>query len=156
MAITTFVGQNYGAQNYKRVRKGLYTTLLMCEVIISLGTFLIYTNGEFLVGLFSQDKDVIVAGVTMISVFAPGYIFLPLSHITAGALRGVGLSKVPMYSMILCFVILRQVYLFVATQFSSELITVFLGWPLTWIVNAALLMGYYHIYSKKLVRGDIY
>ena len=138
MAITTFVGQNYGAQNYKRVRKGLYTT------------------GEFLVGLFSQDKDVIVAGVTMISVFAPGYIFLPLSHITAGALRGVGLSKVPMYSMILCFVILRQVYLFVATQFSSELITVFLGWPLTWIVNAALLIGYYHIYSKKLVRGDIY
>ena len=111
---------------------------------------------RFLVGLFSQDKDVIVAGVTMISVFAPGYIFLPLSHITAGALRGVGLSKVPMYSMILCFVILRQVYLFVATQFSSELITVFLGWPLTWIVNAALLMGYYHIYSKKLVRGDIY
>ena len=156
MAITTFVGQNYGAQNYKCVRKGLYTTLLMCEVIIALGAFLIYTNGEFLVGLFSQDKDVIVAGVTMISVFAPGYIFLPLSHITAGALRGVGLSKVPMYSMILCFVILRQVYLFVATQFSSELITVFLGWPLTWIVNAALLMGYYHIYSKKLVRGDIY
>ena len=156
MAITTFVGQNYGAQNYKRVRKGLYTTLLMCEIIIALGAFLIYTNGEFLVGLFSQDKDVIVAGLTMISVFAPGYIFLPLSHITAGALRGVGLSKIPMYSMILCFVILRQVYLFVATQFSSELITVFLGWPLTWIVNAALLMGYYHIYSKKLVRGDIY
>lgn len=156
MAITTFVGQNYGAQNYKRVRKGLYTTLLMCEVIIALGAFLIYTNGEFLVGLFSQDKDVIVAGVTMISVFAPGYIFLPLSHITVGALRGVGLSKVPMYSMILCFVILRQVYLFVATQFSLELITVFLGWPLTWIVNAALLMWYYHIYSKKLVRGDIY
>ena len=30
----------------------------MCEVIIALGAFLIYTNGEFLVGLFSQDKDV--------------------------------------------------------------------------------------------------
>ena len=151
MAITTFVGQNYGAQNYKRVRKGLYTTLSVSYTHLTLPT-----NREVLVGLFSQDKDVIVAGVTMISVFAPGYIFLPLSHITAGALRGVGLSKVPMYSMILCFVILRQVYLFVATQFSSELITVFLGWPLTWIVNAALLMGYYHIYSKKLVRGDIY
>ncbi len=156
MAITTFVGQNYGAQNYKRVRKGLYTTLLMCEIVIVIGAFLIYTNGDFLVGLFSQDKDVIIAGVTMISVFAPGYIFLPLSHVTAGALRGVGLSKIPMYSMILCFVILRQIYLFVATQFSSELITVFLGWPLTWIVNAALLMLYYHIYSKKLVRGEIF
>lgn len=155
MAITTFVGQNYGAQNYKRVRKGLYTTLLMCEIMIVLAAFIIYTNGDFLVGLFSRDRDVIVAGVTMISVFAPGYIFLPLSHVTAGALRGVGLSKVPMYSMILCFVILRQIYLFVATKFSSELITVFLGWPLTWIVNAALLMLYYHIYSKKLVRGEI-
>ncbi len=155
MAITTFVGQNYGAQNYKRVRKGLYTTLLMCEIMIVFAAFIIYTNGDFLVGLFSKDKDVIVAGVTMISVFAPGYIFLPLSHVTAGALRGVGLSKVPMYSMILCFVILRQIYLFVATKFSSELITVFLGWPLTWIVNAALLMLYYHIYSKKLVRGEI-
>lgn len=156
MAVTTFVGQNYGAQNYKRVRKGLYTTLLMCEIVIVIGAFLIYTNGDFLVGLFSKDKDVIVAGVTMISVFAPGYIFLPLSHVTAGALRGVGLSKIPMYSMILCFVFLRQIYLFVATKLSSELITVFLGWPVTWIVNAALLMLYYHIYSKKLVRGEIY
>ena len=153
MAITTFVGQNYGAKNYERVRKGLYITLAMCELVICVGAFLIYTNGSTLVGLFSQEKDVIEAGVIMISVFAPGYVFLPLSHVTAGALRGVGLSKIPMYSMILCFVVLRQIYLFIATKFSSELITVFLGWPLTWIVNAALLSIYYHIYSKKLVQG---
>ena len=155
MAITTFVGQNYGAKNYRRVRKGLYITLLMCEVVVGLSAFVLYTNADFLVGLFSKDKDVIIAGVTMISVFAPAYIFLPICHIIAGALRGVGLSKVPMYSMILCFVILRQIYLAVATQFSSALITVFLGWPITWIINAALLFMYYHIYSKKLVRGEI-
>lgn len=155
MAITTFVGQNYGARNYRRVRKGLYITLLMCEVVVGLSAFVLYTNADFLVGLFSKDKDVIIAGVTMISVFAPGYVFLPLSHITAGALRGVGLSKIPMYSMILCFVILRQIYLAIATQYSSELITVFLGWPITWIVNAVLLSVYYHVYSKRLIRGEI-
>lgn len=156
MAITTFIGQNYGARQYDRVRKGLYVTLGMCCSIIVIGAGALYWNGEFLVGLFSSDPEVIKAGVLMISVFTPMYIFLPICHVTAGALRGVGLSKVPMYTMILCFVILRQIYLAIATQFSNSLLTVFLGWPLTWIVNAILLQIYYHMYSKKLMRGEIY
>ncbi|MDD7280920.1 MAG: MATE family efflux transporter [Erysipelotrichaceae bacterium] len=152
MSITTFVGQNYGAHRFDRVRKGLYVTLLMCCSIIIFGSIVMYTNAQSLVEIFTHDVDAIKAGVTMISVFAPFYIMLTICHVTAGALRGVGQSKVPMLTMILCFVLLRQIYLYVATHIVHELVVVFLGWPITWVINAFILTIYYYLYSKKLVE----
>lgn len=155
MAVTTFVGQNYGAKKYDRVFKGLYAALAMaCSTIIVIA-ILLYWKGEFLVGLFSKDVAVIAAGYTMIIAFVPGYVFLPICHVTAGALRGIGLSKVPMFSMIVFFVIIRQIYLAVATTLRPALLTVFLAWPITWFLNSIFLTIYYYIYAKKLMKGEI-
>lgn len=150
MAITTFSGQNYGAGLYKRVRKGLMVTLALCCFIIVSGSLIMYTHSEFLVSLFTKDAKAIRAGMTMISVFAPAYVTLPFCHVIAGSLRGMGQAKAPMVSMIFCFVFLRQLYLYIATSFHPSLVTVFLGWPLTWIINAMIMIIYYIKYSKKL------
>lgn len=150
MAITTFVGQNYGAHQLERIKKGFTITLSMCTTIIFAGSMLLYFNSQWLVGIFTNDTQAIQAGMTMISVFAFGYIFLPFCHVSAGALRGIGQSKVPMYSMIFCFVILRQLYLYIATRFHPQLVTVFLGWPLTWVLNAIIMIIFYRKCIKKL------
>ena len=150
MAITTFVGQNYGAGQMDRVRKSLYYTLAACFSILIIGGFLMFKYRYDLISVFTDDPETIVAGSKMIMAFAPMYCFVAACHITAGALRGVGASKVPMYSMIFCFVFLRQIYLYFATQYFPDLYTVFLGWPLTWIVNALFLSFFYYKYTKYL------
>lgn len=155
MAVTTFVGQNYGAKKYDRVFKGLYAALAMACSTIALIALLLYFKGEACVGIFGGNEEVIKAGYTMILAFAPGYIFLPICHVTAGALRGVGLSKVPMFSMIFFFVIIRQLYLAIATSLRPELFTVFLAWPITWFLNSIFLTIYYYIYAKRLMEGSI-
>lgn len=143
LAITTFVGQNVGAKQYSRVKKGIHTALFMACVITGVGAAAMFFNCDLLIGFFSKEKAVIDAGSTMVYAFAPAYIVLPFIHIISGALRGVGLSKVPMYSMVACFVFMRQIYLAIFTRLSDDLLIVFLGWPITWIVCALILIYYY-------------
>lgn len=143
MAITTFTGQNIGAHAIDRVKKGLRTTMAMTFGITTVGVILIYVFGEQLVGIFSSDPEVIKYGYLMARIFAAGYLTLPIIQIISGALRGVGLSNIPMYFMVGTFVFLRQIYLAIAVPLTHNIGIVFAGWPVTWIVCMIGLLFYY-------------
>ena len=143
MAITTFVGQNIGAKQYDRVKKGAYMTTFLA--MLTIGTFVIimYIFGRYFIALFNSEKEVIEAGRLMQLVFLPFYIFLPINQVINGVLRGAGRSTVPMYVMIFSFVVLRQLYLFFITKVTSDIAYVFFGWPLTWIVCSVIFLVYF-------------
>lgn len=143
ITITTFVGQNIGARQYKRVKQGIFSAWAMCSAIILAGSVFLYVGAERLVGVFTSDQEVIVTGGKMLSMFACAYIVLPVVQILNGALRGAGRSKVPMYFMLGCFVVLRQIYLMIAVPMTGNLLIVIAGWPLTWIVCAVGMLAYY-------------
>lgn len=127
MAITTFVGQNIGAKQYNRVKKGAYITTFLAMVTIGFFVVIMYFFGRDFIALFNQEKDVIDAGRLMQLTFLPFYIFLPINQVINGVLRGAGRSAVPMYVMIFSFVFLRQIYLFLVTKVTSDVVYVFLG-----------------------------
>ena len=76
MAITTFVGQNIGAKQYNRVKKGAYITTFLAMVTIGFFVVIMYFFGRDFIALFNQEKDVIDAGRLMQLTFLPFYIFL--------------------------------------------------------------------------------
>jgi putative MATE family efflux protein len=143
MAITTFVGQNIGAEKYDRVKKGAYITLLLALFTISIFVVVMYFFGKDFIALFNQEKDVIEAGRLMQLVFLPFYIVLPINQVINGVLRGAGKSAIPMYVMVFSFVILRQIYLFIVTKFTESVAFVFMAWPVTWVVCSAIFIIYY-------------
>ncbi len=144
MAVTTFVGQNIGAKNYDRVKKGAKTTLIMTLAVIISMSVILFSFGREFIAFFNQDPEVIEVGWIMVSLFAPFYCSLPFVQVTSGVLRGAGKSTVPMYIMTFNFVILRQIYLAVITQLTSEVKYVFMAWPVTWVVCAIMFMIYYY------------
>ena len=147
MAITTFTGQNIGARAIERVKKGLHTTMAMTFGVTIVGVLIVFIFGEQLVGIFTSDPEVIADGYLMARIFAAGYLTLPIVHIISGALRGVGLSNIPMYFLIGCFVVLRQIYLAIAVPLTHNLGIVFAGWPLTWLICAiGLIVYYFHVH----------
>ena len=75
--------------------------------------------------------------------FLPFYIVLPINQVINGVLRGAGRSAVPMYVMIFSFVFLRQIYLFLITKVTSDIVYVFLGWPTTWVVCSLIFIIYF-------------
>ena len=62
MAITTFVGQNIGAKQYDRVKKGAYITTALATLTIACFVVIMYFFGRDFIALFNQEKDVIDAG----------------------------------------------------------------------------------------------
>lgn len=143
MAITTFVGQNIGAKQYDRVKKGAYITTFLAMLTIGCFVVIMYFFGRDFIALFNQEKDVIDAGRLMQLVFLPFYIVLPINQVINGVLRGAGRSAVPMYVMIFSFVVLRQIYLFFVTKVTSDIAFVFLGWPATWVVCSIIFIIYF-------------
>ncbi len=143
MAITTFVGQNIGAKQYDRVKKGAYITTALAMLTIACFVVIMYFFGRDFIALFNQEKDVIDAGRLMQLTFLPFYIVLPINQVINGVLRGAGRSAVPMYVMIFSFVFLRQIYLFLITKVTSDIVYVFLGWPTTWIVCSLIFIVYF-------------
>lgn len=144
MAVTTFVGQNIGAKQYERVKKGSRIALWMTMAVIATMAISLFFFGESFIAIFNSEPDVIQAGRTMQLAFVPFYIMLPVVQIYNGVLRGAGKSSVPMYIMVFNFVILRQIYLAIVTQMTSDVYFVFMGWPVTWVTCAIMFVIYYH------------
>ncbi|WP_367942426.1 MATE family efflux transporter [Enterocloster citroniae] len=143
MAITTFVGQNIGARKYKRVKKGIWASWAMCSLVILVGSVCMYFFASFLISIFTDDAQVIANGSGMLRIFSTAYIILPVIQILNGALRGAGLSKIPMFFMLGCFVVLRQIYLMIAAPMTHNMFVVLTGWPVTWVICAIGMLIYY-------------
>ncbi len=143
MTITTFVGQNIGAGKTDRVKRGIFTAWGMCSVIILGGSILMNREGGALVQLFTDDAAVIVNGAAILKVFSYGYMMLPVVQILSGALRGAGKSSIPMFFMLGCFVVVRQIYLAITVPRTHSLLVVIAGWPLTWVLCAVGMAVYF-------------
>lgn len=143
MAVTTFVGQNTGAGDIKRAKKGTYTGLFMSIAITICGIIPLWIFAEAAMHMFSQDASVIYYGVFFVRFCLLFITSCCFNQVLSGALRGVGDAKAPMVIMIFSFVLFRQIYLFAATHVVNNIYVVGFGYPAGWIMCSALFMLYY-------------
>lgn len=143
MALTTFVGQNMGAQRYDRVKQGAKIGMIMsCCITFGLGTMLFIFAPQIL-QIFSNEQEVIYYGTLMMRTVVPGYLFLAVSHALAGVIRGAGLTKIPMIVMVCCWCFLRMAWIFAAMPIFQDIQVVFWGYPITWIASCICMYLYY-------------
>lgn len=143
MALTTFVGQNMGAQKYDRVKQGSKIGILMSAVTTMILSLLIVLLAPQIMAIFSSSPAVIEIGMTMMYCVVPGYVLLAISHCFAGIMRGAGLTKIPMYVMIFCWCICRMIWITVMVNLFHDIRFVFMGWPITWVLSCIILFIYY-------------
>ena len=143
MALTTFTGQNMGAEKYDRVKQGAKTGILMSVITIVCISALLLILGPNVLAIFSSDPTVINYGLYMMHVLAPGYIFLAISHAFNGIIRGAGITTVPMIVMVTCWCGLRMAWILTSVPLFHDIGVVFMGWPLTWVASALWLFLYY-------------
>ena len=154
MATTSFVGQNYGARKYSRIRKGtLYTNLLGLGCAFGIGAVTILLRRQA-IGLFNSDPGVLEFGTAFILVQTPLMGFASLCNIFGGGLRGMGISKEPTMITLFSYVLFRQAYLFVASRIWNNIHIVAFAFPAGWIMCGILTTGYYLYKTRKLLpRG---
>ena len=140
---TTFVGQNLGAGNLSRAKKGTRVSMAISVAITAVLTVLLIAFSSQLLMLFNQDENVLYYGNIFIRYLAPFYVICCINQIFAGSLRGAGDATGPMIIMLLSFVVFRQIYLFVGSQFFDSIIFVGLGYPAGWLVCSVFMAIHY-------------
>ena len=151
MANATFVGQNLGALDIARAKRGIRTALLMgmgCTAVLMAPLMLFATP---LLSLFNQQPEVLYYGRLFVLWISPFYLFACVNDILGGALRGAGEALATMICMLMSFVVIRQIYLYIMSSMTSSAVLTGLGYPLGWILCSISLGLCYHIipWEKK-------
>lgn len=151
LALTTFIGQNLGAQEYERAKKGARFGLIACVSIAEAIGLAIYAFIPALIAMFIQSGDaaqvqeVIRLGTMHARIMTPFYFLLALSNAMAAVLRGAGRSIVPMIVMLCCWCVFRVTYITIAVPIRPELTTISWAYPITWGLSSIIFLIYYNV-----------
>lgn len=142
MAVTTFTGQNVGANRLDRVKKGMYSSLIMVFVYTAfIGAVLLIFSHQVL-GLFTHSAHVITYGQLVMKYFCPYYFLLGILNVLAGTVRGAGKGIPPMIILLFSMCIFRILWIKIALPFYSSIDGVFILYPISWLVGAILMILY--------------
>ena len=155
IALSTFVGQNLGAGDMKRVRSAPKYGLVMGLVIMAVTLTPLMLFAPQLTALFNREPEVIEFGTFFIRVISPFYLTFSINQVYAGALRGAGDTKSTMVIMLTAYVLFRQIYLFVSTRLGGGMIAVALGYPAGWLLCSVLLLAYYYGFKRSRLKAAI-
>ena len=142
-ALSTFVGQNLGAKQYERVRKGTQFGIICCVVLAEIVGLVFWRFAPALIGIFNNAPKVISYGASHMKTIAPFFFLLAFSHCIAAILRGAGKTSVPMFTMLICWCVIRVTYITIAVQYVNELTTVSWAYPLTWCCSSLIFLIYF-------------
>ncbi len=107
MALSTFVGQNIGANRPDRVRSGLRSTLLLTTAMSFMVTLAAWFFGRELMRIFTTDPEVIEIGYSYLVIVGSFYVLFSAMFVTHGVLRGAGDTIVPMFITLFSLWVLR-------------------------------------------------
>lgn len=144
LSASTFVGQNLGADQPKRAKKGVGIALSIalgsCAVLMI--PLLIFSPE--LVAFFNPKPEVVSFGTLLLRWLTPFYLVYCFHDILGGALRGAGNGKIPMLVTLLSFVAFRQIYLFVtANYFCNDVLPIAMSYPAGWLLSATVVTIYF-------------
>ena len=134
----SFVSQNYGAGEQKRINR---IVLLGEACVIVTGTLLgnmVVFFGNDLLQIYSNNPEVIAAGMVRLHYISMIYALCGIMDVMVGALRGIGYSIMPMIVSIVGVCVLRLIWLATVFQIPEfhKIETVYLSYPVTWILTS--------------------
>lgn len=152
MAVTTFTGQNVGAKKPDRIKKGMWTALIMGVVYTVIIGVVILLTSHTVLRLFTKDNEVITYGQLAMKYFCPFYFLLGILNILAGTVRGAGKGVPPMLILLFSMCIFRILWIKIVLPFYSTIDGVFILYPISWFVGMVLMIIYTK-FGKWLPKG---
>ncbi len=151
-ALSTFVGQNLGANKPERVKRGLISTLFMSAIISVIITAIAVFYGESLMSWFTPDGNVIKIGVSYLVIVSSFYIIFSSMFVINAVFRGAGDTLVPMFITLLALWLVRIPISYYLSRDMGE-IGIWWGVPMAWIFGVLCSTIYYFIgrWKRKVV-----
>ena len=152
----TFASQNMGARKYSNLGR-VYRHCLLITLAIGVGMGLLgMAFGDFIVGLFSDDPEVIAIGAERLRLIMPFYFFCSLMDVAAGQLRGMGKSFAPMLISLLGACGSRILWVYLILPLDRTLVNLFWSYPVSWALTFAVQFAAYFIVKHRMKKNGTF
>lgn len=106
-AMTTYSGQNVGAGDFDRVKKGAFQGTLIAACTSAVVTGAIVLFGHNLMAIFTETEALVDLSARMMNILAVGYIAMAVTQSLSGVMRGAGDTVTPMWISLVTTVAIR-------------------------------------------------
>ena len=149
-----FIGQNVGAKQYRRARKVLELCLVCVFVVgIAITLFMYLTGPTLLTFYIPDDPEAIAWGMVRISCLWLPFTVCGMMDTSTGALRGMGVSLIPMLISVIGVCGIRIVWIYTIFQL-PEFHTpqwLYYSYAFSWTITLiAQLIAFWCVYRSKL------
>ena len=142
-ALSSFVGQNYGAAMYIRVKKSLAHSLQITSIISVITAIVFCFFGKGIMNFFSQTPEVLQIGYDYLLIMGLFWIILSAMNIFQSFFRGLGDTFFPMLISILSLWIIRlPISYFLSLDFGTK--GIWIGAPISWAIALLAYLVYYY------------
>lgn len=149
VACTSYIAQNYGANQRDRVLKTYLITTVYSFGGAVLAGILIFFFRERLLYLFTNDEAVVAAGQIRLKVLAFSYCLSAFMDNATAACRGLGKTLVPTVSVLLGTIVFRIIWIFTVFAYFRTLESLYLLYGCAFVLTAIFL----NIYFARLYRS---
>ena len=147
----TFTSQMYGAKRYKDIKKLLIINLLLGGIGAFLIGLVIMLNGEYLLGLLSEEAEVISLGLIRLRYVTLFLFMNGLLDVVVNSIRGMGLSNLPTIVTLfgVCGFRILYIYTFFQSHHTPEVL--YLCFPLSWLITTIMqLIIWIQVYRRLI------
>jgi putative MATE family efflux protein len=149
-ALTTYAGQNVGANYHDRVEKGARQGTLLAIGVSTTITALIMLFGKQLMGIFTDTQELVNLSMKLMRILAVGYIVMAITQSLSGIMRGAGDTVTPMWISLFTTVVVRVPLAYFLTYLtrSSEYPngrqeSIFISLLCSWLIGAFVTYLFY-------------
>lgn len=158
VAVMSFVGQNFGAGRYDRVRELLRTSMrIFLPVTLGVGALLLWVSEKALF-VFTDDPAVMECTRQIMWILVPFYLMWTIIEGVGGVLRGVGDAVVPFIITVVGVCVTRLAWVIFVFPHLQTLSGLLLCWPVSWTVTAVAMFWYYKkgTWLTKQLEGELH
>ena len=152
-ACASFMGQNYGSGNKKRVRDSYSVSLAYSFGIgLAMGLLLVVFGKQFL-SLFTNDPEVMAAGMKRLTIMGFSYGISAFMDCTIAASRALGKSLAPMVIVILGSCVFRIAWVYTVFAYFQTIPSLYLLYSCSWSLTAiAEILYFVHAYRRAMEK----
>jgi putative MATE family efflux protein len=163
-AMTTFAGQNFGANRLDRIHQGTKDGAKMAVAVSTVITIFLLFFGHHLMRVFTDTAELVDLSMRMMRILAVGYIAVAVTQSLSGVMRGAGDTITPMWISLITVVALRVPIAYGIAYFTRSDAyptgrpeSTFISLLLSWTLGAFITYIFYHkgAWRKKRVSSEV-
>ena len=143
IALTGFVGQNYGAHRPARIREAVRISIRLCWLTVFPLSLAITAAAPLLLRLFSREPGILQNAREAVLFNLPFYVVYAMNQVWLGAIKGFGKTAYPMLCTLLCYALFRVAWCALLIPVLHSMIAVYLSYDVSFFLMTALLLPKY-------------